>query len=459
MDVLTHHFVCEDSAFGSLESLIEQGLEEDAVLEGQRDEKVSQIVDELQGVRYSMRVIRGLSDALNEYKVNGDIATFVENVREVNDKVALGHPMIESKLNLYAEDGDAEWFAEKIEEIVGDFDGGYAPYTAGSVRYSLSSSNKSAIRYDKENGTNVKEFFDFLRNGKVFEDGKPDLFHIANAGELLQRYGIKVKFMVGRFTYSNKHTKDEAHKLDVKEWVDVINTINTPLAIASYKGGPNEYRIYTYAMLNGETICVGVNVSLKNNEIELSNIISAYGRNINKLFGPELVYLLYPKSEKELKRKISQVSTEPNSPLNATSAASVNKDTTSNAEIQINEQKFSLITPEMDASYMDAVNNGDMETAQQMVMEAAKRAGYTEEESADPDPSKVFYEGNFNNVIWLPERVAILLCYCCRGLLLQRHLVEATLVAATLVLCLEPDVEHLQSLVVRDETSRHTENI
>ena len=60
---------------------------------------------------------------------------------------------------------------------------------------------------------------------------------------------------------------------------------------------------------------------------------------------------------------------------------------------------------------MNAVNNGDMETAQRMVMEAAKRAGYTEEESADPDPSEVFYEGNFNNVIWLPEWVAILRCY------------------------------------------------
>lgn len=37
-----------------MESLIEQGLEEDAVLEGQRDEKVSQIVDELQGVKFSL---------------------------------------------------------------------------------------------------------------------------------------------------------------------------------------------------------------------------------------------------------------------------------------------------------------------------------------------------------------------------------------------------------------------
>ena len=87
--------------------------------------------------RFSLPVIQGLSDALNEYKVDGDIASFVEKVREVNDKVALGHPMITSKLDIYDEDGDAEWFVEKIEELVGDFDGGYAPYTAGGVRYSL----------------------------------------------------------------------------------------------------------------------------------------------------------------------------------------------------------------------------------------------------------------------------------------------------------------------------------
>ena len=51
-----------------------------------------------------------------------------------------------------------------------------------------------------------------------------------------------------------------------------------------------------------------------------------------------------------------------------------NKDTTSIAENQANEQKFSLITPEMDADYLSAVERGDMATAQQMVMEAAKLA-------------------------------------------------------------------------------------
>lgn len=70
----------------------------------------------------------------------------------------------------------------------------------------LSSSNKAVEKYDKQNGTDVKGFFDFLRGGSVFEKGKPTVFHIANAGNLLEKYGIKDKFMVGQFTFSKGHT-------------------------------------------------------------------------------------------------------------------------------------------------------------------------------------------------------------------------------------------------------------
>ena len=44
-------------------------------------------------------------------------------------------------------------------------------------------------------------------------------------------------------------------------------------------------------------------------------------------------------------------------------------------------------------------------------------------------------------------------------LLLDRHLVQATLVAATLELGIEPDVEHLESLVVRDEACWHAQYV
>lgn len=56
--------------------------------------------------------------------------------------------------------------------------------------------------------------------------------------------------------------------------------------------------------------------------------------------------------------------------------------------------RHSLITPEMDAAYMGAVNSGDMATAQRMVMEAAKLAmPNTKVVDEDGNP-KVVYHGD-----------------------------------------------------------------
>ena len=73
-------FPNEESAFGSLEALIEQGLEEDAILEGQRDAKVGAIVDELQGVRFSLQ--DDLFNILDANSSASDIAIAVEDLIE-----------------------------------------------------------------------------------------------------------------------------------------------------------------------------------------------------------------------------------------------------------------------------------------------------------------------------------------------------------------------------------------
>lgn len=125
-----------------------------------------------------------------------------------------------------------------------------------------------------------------------------------------------------------------------------------------------------------------MNVSLQDNEIELANIISAYGRDINKLLGAESVYLIYPESIDKLKQRISQVSTEPNSPLNATSSASANKATTSLPNDQIlSEGNARNSLKSLDALYLDDVARGDMAMAQRMVQEAAEHAGYLPDKS------------------------------------------------------------------------------
>lgn len=55
-------FPTEDSAFGTLESLIVEGLEEDAVLEGQRQEKISDIVDEIESAAMPQSTEEEISD-------------------------------------------------------------------------------------------------------------------------------------------------------------------------------------------------------------------------------------------------------------------------------------------------------------------------------------------------------------------------------------------------------------
>ena len=57
---------------------------------------------------------------------------------------------------------------------------------------------------------------------------------------------------------------------------------------------------------------------------------------------------------------------------------------------------FLPITPEDDARYMQAVNTGDMETAQRMVNEAAKKAGYT---------TKVYHGTNKDFTEFRPSRI------------------------------------------------------
>ena len=75
------------------------------------------------------------------------------------------------------------------------------------------------------------------------------------------------------------------------------------------------------------------------------------------MLNKELEYLLYP-DVKELKRRISQVSTGPNSPLNATSSAYSYKDKQSLSKRQNNAEEISLYSLKSSAPmfYSNAAN-------------------------------------------------------------------------------------------------------
>ena len=284
-----------------------------ATIKQLREEGRNKEADEL------MQMSKGLAEAVinNDEDAYGNYKKLAGEVEARNAAKRIGKSLQERRESLLSE---TEEVAREDQIILMEGLGvNHMADGNGGVR--LTSSNASIARFDKVNGTDVRGFIDFLKNDKEFVAGKPTVFHIANAGDLLGQFGIKGKFMVGQFTFSRTHTVNADHELGVKEWIDVINNLNNPIAITSYKGQPNQFRIYTYATINGRNICVGVNVSTKDGSIELANIISAYGRDIQNLLGNESVFLLYPATIQELKQKISQVSTAHNSLLNATSSA------------------------------------------------------------------------------------------------------------------------------------------
>ena len=113
----------------------------------------------------------------------------------------------------------------------------------GQTMFSIREKQEVAV-YDNENGTELGRFVDFLERGKRLLGGESRYFHVGNAGNLLQQYGINGKITISNTTFNKRHSKD-GHDISVDKWIDVIQNINNPIAISKYINGKNSYRIYT----------------------------------------------------------------------------------------------------------------------------------------------------------------------------------------------------------------------
>ena len=94
--------------------------------------------------KFSLRTMEELKGALDLYNKTSNIDNFVDTIKDISEGVG-GNSYLQILVGAYEEDNDENWFAERINNIVGDFSGGYAPYTAGGVRYSLRGSDKSLV--------------------------------------------------------------------------------------------------------------------------------------------------------------------------------------------------------------------------------------------------------------------------------------------------------------------------
>lgn len=229
--------------------------------------------------------------------------------------------------------------------------------------------------YDENNGTELGRFVDFIERGRVLNEGENPHFKIGKAGNVLQHYGIKGNIFASTETESERrHTRNADHGLTPSEWVEAMESVNTPLAITRYRSNSNRYRVYTFAIKNGKSICLGMDVKNNENAVEISgieeftDIRTAFGRDIEQAIRNEEI--LYPEgsnAEEQIRQNFAQSSAAHNSQLyeqNSVSAAKVgtNFETTKeNGEnlSENNNTRFSI------SSYAPETNNTLTESVRQ----------------------------------------------------------------------------------------------
>nr|CAI9751833.1 DarB-like antirestriction [Caudoviricetes sp.] len=226
-------------------------------------------------------------------------------------------------------------------------------------KYNKSADNKFSLRgqqmplservgqYDAENGTELERFFSFLERGRKLQKGERIVFHVGNSGNILQQYGIKGDIYVSTQTVNPyRHTKNADHGLTSEEWMDALESMNEPLAITKYGNGGNGFRIYTYAIKNGKSVCLGVDVRTLDNGVEITDVTdikTAFGRDIEKAIRNEKI--LYPEGKdsiEKIRRNLAQSSPTHNSQVYEQSSVSGANIDNSSETSKENGEKFSL---------------------------------------------------------------------------------------------------------------------
>ena len=173
----------------------------------------------------------------------------------------------------------------------------------------------------------------------------------------------------------------ENHPFDLDEVKDLPFAIHLPLAVFRSATHIGSNVILTELKHNGKSFVVAIETNRQAGKLFVNSIRSVHYRtdmNIINWINDGLADYIKPTFEQEwLVPTKNKLLSQPQ--YNSVDVRKKLNDVTNviqNFENPKVSEKFSLITPEMDADYLSAVERGDIATAQQMVMEAAKLAGY-----------------------------------------------------------------------------------
>lgn len=246
-----------------------------------------------------------------------------------------------------------------------------------NVRFSLQEVN---TRFNEELATLTEENKDKV----ILSLGTPSEKLLAGGvvNKPMKLYGAKVI------------KKQKLHGFDLSEIKNLPLAVANPIAVFNNYQSDENRSVLTELTTKDGNFLVSLNVG-KGEDIDFNIVATVFGKgddNIVDWFNRGLA--TYIDKEKALDYlHHSALNAEALSNPRLISATNIIQ----NFETPKIEAKNSLITPEMDADYLSAVERGDMETAQKMVMEAAKLAmPNTKVVDEDGNP-KVEYHGTPNN--------------------------------------------------------------
>lgn len=203
-----------------------------------------------------------------------------------------------------------EWYVDDhidvLQKAMDEYNARLDDALGKEAQYSIQSEAGSKRRielrkYDRENNSELIPFLEYVKYGNKGKDHKKTWYKVGVAGELLNKYGISGDMNVSTKALNpNFHTNDDLHKLTPEEWTQVMYNINTPLGISSYsaRGKADEYRLFTTIQRNGKNICVGIRVKKQKNGNTVSDIVTAFGRDISTALKNENFVYKSPELEK-----------------------------------------------------------------------------------------------------------------------------------------------------------------
>ena len=303
----------------------------------------------MEGVRFSLKTINELNDALTEYNTTSDIKSFVDAVRVANDKFGK-HPYLTNLILDYEEDGDADAFAEKVKGVIGEANEDYAPYTAGGVRYSIVTDQIENLFNEAVAGNLTGKS---IAIGELTKEGKDYLEKLSGL-----KFKDKVSFTLNPSDLVHIHNdhfggneKDKGNNiplttLDIKRIVDVISF---PTAIMYGKEKNSGRNLFYFLMDTGAGTY---------------NLLEVYSDRKGNLSTKT-----YYKTKKDAAQRVMELKSSL-LPTSETYSGAILSDTKIPQIFELPKvsAQFSLITPEMDADAMhESVMQGQPRSSLQSV--------------------------------------------------------------------------------------------